>query len=491
MRCLALAEAAKRAGHWAGFVTTDADEGIAQCIVSADFPIFRVPAIAHLSDPVGPPHNHWLSAPWETDAEVTARAIAETAPDWLIWDHYGLDARWVRKACATVSDMRVMVIDDLDDRPLGAHLLLDQSRIAHRRRKHPALAKLTGPNYALLRPEFASARPAALARRGGFVERVLVAPGLTDPARLAVRALEALAYIPNVSVAVALGSSAKALDTVRQRINAMPWARLHLDARNMGTLMTEADFCIGGAGMTSWERCALGLPSVIVPVAENQRQLAQDLADSGAAVIIPPKETDNPEGFAAHLRRAFDLAPALSRCAHQLCNGKGTDSVLRALSGRLRPVSIHDAHRLFGWRNQPRIRAVSHTRAPLDWEKHLKWVKAAVRSRNGLHFIYSEEGCDLGYINAVERSSGRWKWSFYIGVPGASKGAGGRMCGAFVTKLFKETSCQILTADVMPDNAASLALHKTFGFKEDTSAKSGVLVFGLSRCQVESILGTD
>jgi len=489
-RCLALAEAGRRAGHWAGFVTTNADDGLARRISTANFPVVRVPAIAHPPDPAGPPHAHWLSASWEADAEVTAQAVAEEAPDWLIWDHYGLDVRWVRKTCAAASDLRVMAIDELDDRPLGAHLVLDQSRITSRARTHTALAKLVGPHYALLRPEFAITRPAALARRGNRVERVLVAPGLTDAAGLGPRALDALSRIPFVSVDVAIGESAVSVETVRRLVATMPQARLHLEAQNMAALMAEVDFCIGGGGMTSWERCTLGLPSAIVPVADNQRQIARYLADAGAAVLIPFEETGDPNRFAAHMRHAFDLAPALSRRAHQICQGEGTFHVLNALSGRLRPVGIGDARLLFDWRNKPRIRAASLMKTPLSWDIHQKWVENAVQCRDGIWCIYTEGGYDLGHINAVERTPGNWSWSFYIGASRAPRGAGGRMCGAFVAKLFRETFFENLTADVLPDNAASIALHKALGFEQlKVNAESGALVFGLRRCQAGLILG--
>ena len=65
-----------------------------------------------------------------------------------------------------------MVIDDLADRPHDCDLLLDQN-LGHAAADYDGLVperctRLVGPRYALLRPEFAEARAAALAAgRGG------------------------------------------------------------------------------------------------------------------------------------------------------------------------------------------------------------------------------------------------------------------------------------------------------------------------------------
>ena len=128
MRCLALACAAQEAGHVAVFITATGPGHMADRIAQAGCEVIALPAAPVAPDPLGPAHAHWLTAPWQADAALTADTIARLNPDWLIWDHYGLDARWVQAARGS-SLLRVMAIDDLDDRPLGSDLVLDQTRI--------------------------------------------------------------------------------------------------------------------------------------------------------------------------------------------------------------------------------------------------------------------------------------------------------------------------------------------------------------------------
>ena len=168
----------------------------------------------------------------------------------------------------TAQILRVLALDDLDDRPLGSDIVLDPAHIESEARKYSVPVMLHGPAYALLRPEFADLRKTALARRAGPVHRVLIAPGMMDAAGLAPLALEALKGT-GMQAEVVMGSMAQSVDRVRAMVAINPDWTLTLDATDMAARMTAADLCIGAGGGTSWERCCLGLPSVVVAAAGN------------------------------------------------------------------------------------------------------------------------------------------------------------------------------------------------------------------------------
>jgi len=187
-----------------------------------------------------------------------------------------------------------MVIDDLADRPHDCDLLLDQSlgreAADYAGLLPPAATPLIGPGYALLRPEFARLRAASLARRERPVLRkLLVTMGGVDKDNATGRVLDALASctLPDaVEITVVMGPQAPWLSEVRAQAAAMPVpTKVLVGVRDMAALMAESDLAIGGGGMTSIERCVLGLPTIIVIQAENQIRQAKDLERAGAAVI--------------------------------------------------------------------------------------------------------------------------------------------------------------------------------------------------------------
>lgn len=203
----------------------------------------------------------------------------------LVVDDYRLDAAF-ESACRPWAE-RILVIDDLANRRHDCDVLLDQA--PGRRREDyaalvpPACELLLGPSYALLDRRFGAARQQR--RPAGKVGRVFVNFGTTDTANATSVALDALrAAKLGVAVDVVLGAAAPHLATVRARIagGGMP-ATLHLDVDDMAALMGRADLAIGAGGVGALERCALGLPSLILTVAENQYANASALAAAGAA----------------------------------------------------------------------------------------------------------------------------------------------------------------------------------------------------------------
>jgi UDP-2,4-diacetamido-2,4,6-trideoxy-beta-L-altropyranose hydrolase len=257
----------------------------------------------------------------------------------LVVDSYALDDRF-ETACRSWAGS-ILAIDDLNDRRHDCDVLLNQN-LGWTADDYAALAPaasrlLIGPRYALLRPQFAASRPAALAaRRDGItLRRILIAMGNFDPDNATETVLRGIDESGlAVEADVVLGGSAPHLTAVRARIAAMKMtARLHLSVDDMAGLMTAADLSIGAAGTTSWERCALGLPALLVVLADNQRRIADALVEAGAADSLGWHERLSPEAVAGALR-SLAGAPArlgrMSGCAAAVCDAGGAARVAAA-----------------------------------------------------------------------------------------------------------------------------------------------------------------
>lgn len=330
MRCLTLARENRASGGEARFMMAGGEGSQAGLIREQGLEVIELTPEPHDSEP-GREYARWLRLPWASDAEQTAAQARNFSPDWVVLDHYGLDHRWSERLRKAVPHAGVFAIDDLDDRQLGADIVLDQARDQGRPRRFHVPLELSGHRYAMLRPEFAAAREAALARRGGPVRHVLIAPGMGDPAGLAPRALDAMARFPDMTAEVVMGSDSQSANAVRERVAGNRGWSVTFDARDMAARMSAADFCIGGGGMSSWERCALGLPSLAVPVAENQRPGVQSLVDIGAVVMCELAATRDATSFAHILASAFSRSADLATCAAQVTDGRGATRTLQQL----------------------------------------------------------------------------------------------------------------------------------------------------------------
>ncbi|RPH61961.1 MAG: UDP-2,4-diacetamido-2,4,6-trideoxy-beta-L-altropyranose hydrolase, partial [Burkholderiales bacterium] len=279
MRCLTLADALRAAGARTRFVCRPLPQGLGELVASRGHELVVLPAGTTVAGHGGrlppgeaaPAHAAWLDATQGDDAEATLAVLAGGGDrDWLVVDHYALDARWESRLRARAN--RILAIDDLADRRHDCDALLDQNFYADMHGRYRGLvpdgcAMLLGPRYALLRPEFAAAR-AVLGIRGEAVRRVLVFFGGVDARNLTGAALDALDAIgTDLEVDVVIGATHPQHDAIVARCAARARTTCHVQASNMAELIAAADIGVGAAGVATWERCALGLPALAVAVA--------------------------------------------------------------------------------------------------------------------------------------------------------------------------------------------------------------------------------
>jgi UDP-2,4-diacetamido-2,4,6-trideoxy-beta-L-altropyranose hydrolase len=276
---------------------------------------------------------------WHQDAEETSRYAKDISADWVIVDHYGIDARWEEVLARCGGE--IMVIDDIANRPHRCRLLLDQnlgrSAVDYSKQVPRDCVTLIGPQYALLRPEFASLRESSLRRRAnGAVRRLLISMGGADLVNATEKVLTALASSPlqsDLSITVVMGTYAPALEEIQSMARRMRQPiSVVVDAKNMAELMADSDLAVGAAGTTSWERCCLGLPAFVAVIADNQLEIASALQKAGAVRLF--RSTDDIgllQSELSELIKNKEGIGEMSRAAALITDGRGTARVVNEI----------------------------------------------------------------------------------------------------------------------------------------------------------------
>ena len=319
LRCLALAEGLAAQGVEARFATDRVTLDTVGLLRASPFDVIEtVPAEAH------------------------RHAIARET-EIAIFDGYAFD--WaVEQGWRGLAKVRV-AIDDLANRPHACDVLVDHAagrEAAQYAGLVPAdSAVLAGPSFALLRPQFGALRVRALARRQTYPpRRLLIAMGLTDVGGVTRLAAEAASRTDlALSIDVVTGQTATSLPWLREQAAAGA-LRLHvdLDALGMAELMVEADIAIGSGGGTSLERCCVGLPSLVIMVADNQRSSVASLVRAGAVSLVGTLAEATQERIAAALASLARDDVALvdqARAAAAVVDGEGVRRVCRVVLDRL------------------------------------------------------------------------------------------------------------------------------------------------------------
>ena len=295
MRCLTLADSLRELGAQCTFICREHQGNLLALIEQRKYKTIALPApnIKHCEFASSPARTAWLGADWFTDAQQTRQALGSNVPNWLVVDHYAIDRRW-EKAVRTHAK-RLMVIDDLADRQHDCDLLLDQN-LGRTEQDYGCLLpahvrSLVGPQYALLRPEFAEIRAESLARRANpQLHNLLITMGGVDKENATGQVLDALKefVLPqDLRITVVMGPHAPWLAQVKARAEKFSRpTQVLVGVSNMARLMADSDLAIGAAGGTAWERCCLGLPSLVLVIAENQRAGAVALHNANAAILL-------------------------------------------------------------------------------------------------------------------------------------------------------------------------------------------------------------
>ena len=267
------------------------------------------------------------------EPEAVQIAVKVKFCDWLVVDHYQRGSEF-ETSCRVLFARRILSLDDRPHRFHDCDLLLDPTLHRGAQEYFPFLTPssqcLLGPQYALLRPQFAERRRRSLAKRRGPLKRLLVMPGATDPLQLSSQLLEILSHWPDALEVDVVGPAPQVPSNYPSRIQ----LRIHHQLEQIAALLSEVDLVLGAAGSASWERCCLGLPSLVFVVAENQREIAATLQDYGAARWLgEASQVDQSKVLETLLdfRSKPQLLLAMSQKAAALCDGLGCSRVAARL----------------------------------------------------------------------------------------------------------------------------------------------------------------
>jgi len=319
MRCLALAQAWQDVGGKAVIAMAEATPAIVERLHREKIEVVRLDVTPGSAD----------------DAVQTCALARQWNSEWVTADGYRFGAEY--QVAIKSQGLHLLFIDD-DGRAqnYSADLVLNQNAHATESlyEKRAGYTKLLlGPRYAVLRREFASWRdwrreiPAA-------GQRVLVTMGGSDPDNFTQRVIEGLREVraPRLEGHVVVGGSNPHRRSLEQALLGSPHA-LHLETNvvDMPALMSRCDMAVACAGTTSLEMCLMGLPAVLVDLAENQTPIARELARRGIAIYPGSARDVTLRQIATDVESLLSSAERRSRMSQlgrALVDGKGAQRVV-------------------------------------------------------------------------------------------------------------------------------------------------------------------
>ncbi len=480
MRCKALADVLKDRGADVRFVCRDHSGNMIPLLQDTNYPVTQLPAPPR-ADSTSKDHDDyaaWLGVDQATDASQTIEALKDFHPDWLIVDHYGLDKTW--ETTLRPHADRIFAIDDLAQRMHDSDFLLDQnwfgvSTGARYEKLIPEkCVPLLGPRYALLQYVFGRSRK-NLSARPGRVQRVLLFFGGVDSGDQTSKALQALSSprFHSLAVDVVIGDNNANAEKLERLAATRPRTVVHRRLPNLAALMMKADLMLGAGGTTTWERCCLGLPGLVVALSENQKEITEALAREGFHKYLGEASHVGAEDWTRTLEELIenpDQVRLLSEASLRLTDGLGALRVAAVLENKpmtltMRPASSADEGLLLEWANDPETRRFSFSPEPIAAETHRDWFRKKLQDPRCVFYVGEDAyGLPAGQVRFDLREEGA---VIDVSVDPVLRGRG---CGVGLLRqaaaaFRKEGHEEPLVAQVLAINQPSRKMFERAGFK--------------------------
>ncbi len=323
MRCLALAQACLAEGGQAHFLMGSEGANLAQRILNEGA------QVGYLSAQGGS----------EADAEQAIALAQSCQANWVVVDGYRFGSeyqKWLKDA-----GLKVLAIDDYGHAShYWADVVLNQNITADEALYHsrePYTQLLLSTRYALLRKEFWPWRNWQR-QIPPIASKVLVTLGGSDPDNVTLLVIQALqkAQIDGLEAVVVVGGSNPYYEQLNQAIKSSEASIiLKQNVTNMPELMAWADLAITAGGSTCWETAFMGLPSLVIVIAENQQESALKLAELGLAIVLGQRDLSTEDKLSHSLSYLINSMRSnyiqTNENLRRLVDGHGRKHVLDAL----------------------------------------------------------------------------------------------------------------------------------------------------------------
>lgn len=390
--------------------------------------------------------------------------------DLLIVDHYSISEKWesqLRKYCC-----KILVIDDLANRRHECDYLVD-TLPGRQQEEYQSLVNINaklflGADFALLRDDFYKARNFALIRRNNFSEisNILISFGGSDTALYVEDTLNKLIeaeYTGKINVVMS-SSQLDKVETLKDRFNNSNTS-FHMDIKDMAEELVNADLAIGAVGVSSFERCCLGLPSIAMVIADNQGRLAHEL-DNRQVLNLLDKDFSSNE-LKELLGKDKDYWKSVSSKAFDLCDGLGAFRLASIITGEilkvnLRKVKETDCDLLYRWQTEPGNRKFSRDENIPLREDHEIWFKSKLSTNTTAIYIVQFRGMDCGYVRLDHYDDQSEEVSIML----SNQYRGLGLAKAALISVTDMTKHDRLMAEIHPDNVASKKTFLSSGYQQ-------------------------
>ncbi len=411
------------------------------------------------------------------DSRETVQLAVQNNASWIVIDGYHFDETYHQKV--KESGIRTLCMDDCGRLAYyHADIILNQNFHAEEgeyQNRSPYTQLLLGSRYVLLRNEFLDL-PGRTRNIPDQARRILITMGGSDPQNITLRVVKWISELclPDLIADVVLGPSNLHFPEIRNYLNQQSGLfRIHRNVNNISGLMANADLAISSAGTTSWEMAFMGVPSLLIVIAENQRPIAEKLNSLGAAISLGW----HGEITSGKVQRKFleligspEQRKKMMQIGQGIVDGKGRERVVEEITKsriELRPADESDCRMIYNWANDEIVREASFSTETISWDNHVEWFQTKLKDSGcEIYIAHNEDGIQLGQVR-FEMDHNDAIISISLDPACRNKGYGRQIIAMGTRKIMERRNVEQVRAMVKKSNIASLRAFKNASFEKE------------------------
>ncbi|WP_334682163.1 UDP-2,4-diacetamido-2,4,6-trideoxy-beta-L-altropyranose hydrolase [Vibrio europaeus] len=467
MRCLVVADALREQDYTVSFACIPQEGDMIPYIENRGYEVLTLSASSDLANVDELNYSTWLLQSENDDAIEFAHLVGSA--EIVVVDHYAIGKSWHKQVINQLNCFLV-AIDDLV-REHHADLIIDQT-LGRTPEEYSGRGKvLSGIDYAMVAPKFSKLRSQAVSKVFNDKKpKILISMGGVDQQNATLQSLQALVGQVDANFTVLLGPRSPHFQIVKD------WCALHENIEHkefesdMARLMLEHDIAIGAPGTTSWERACLGLPSILIPLANNQKTVCEQLLKCNAVLTVSLDEIGN-----SLLNQYYELVSRWSQYHAnnlKLCDGLGVQRVTfeihknfkpkTSIDLSLRKATQNDIKTVYDWQSHPSTRKFALNTEVPSWDSHYRWMSQKLESKCDYFYIIFDSGSGdkLGVLRLDLTEPDNYLVSIYVSPEHYGRG----IALAALNIVSELHSDMTLHATVLEENTASHRLFKKAKF---------------------------
>lgn len=476
MRCIALAHAFQSIGHKSIFIVNEDTQKIIKTLSSFEFESICLTTALSL--------------------EQTCQQIYSIGKDrqagTLVLDGYQFSPEY-RKSIKGLGFSLVLLDDENNSGELFADIVINPTQSAtslNYLASAPNALHLLGNDFILLRPEFQATSPKSV----NDSNRLLISFGASDVADLTKPVLNCLLAEQHCydHVDIVTGSAYSGDAELRETSANSSKISYQHNVSNMAALISQARLAVCAAGGTIFELMSLGVPAILVVVADNQLNAANEQEALGWCKVFDARNGIDPRlllAEAEHLWQDSSKLKTMQKIAlsKNIVGGalrvaqaikeyrqekiKPLCSYINAYNIRLREVQYSDLECIRHWRNDPDIKKMMFSQNDISASEQIAWFRKISADQMQQHFVIEYKSHAIGVINLKSLDGKPLHESLSI-EPGLyiADSRYRHNVLAFCPSLavldfcFEQLVCQQIVARVLPDNLAAIKYNQAMGY---------------------------